>query len=403
MAVTEKELRDQDDHVAIAKPRVLVVDDSRVMRKSIIRLLSDDFDVVEASDGDIGWETLIEDDGIQVIFADLMMPNTDGFALLRQIRNSEDSRINQLPVIIITSHEDDEEMKHQAMSLGATDFISKPFDSVQLIARAHAHAKHDHTARQLRSANASLAEKSTIDTLTGLPNPLYFREHGPELLAFAARQGTNLAVLRIDIDHFDTLFKKKGKQVAEKVLLKVSKLITACVREEDSVARVGLAQFAVIMPGADEERASSVARRIHQLVFATIYKLGTTRFRMTASVGAVTRAEDERVDFIAVVQTAEQRLNHAIEKGGNRVELSKQQHGALRLVDQTAAPERKKLSVDEALVLLRAGQTDKISEELPALIARVAPLLSYGNKELRLGLEGSLMQLRDKLEALNKG
>jgi PleD family two-component response regulator len=72
-----------------------------------------------------------------------------------------------LPVIIITSHEDDEGMKRRAMSLGASDFISKPFDSIQIKARAKSYAKHGDTTRRLEHTRRMLEEKSTLDTLTG--------------------------------------------------------------------------------------------------------------------------------------------------------------------------------------------------------------------------------------------
>ena len=91
-------------HITLEKPSILIVDDSAIMRKSMVKILCEEFNIVEAKDGVEGWENLVRDHSIQVVIADLMMPHKNGFQLLREIRESVHERINQLPVIIITSH-----------------------------------------------------------------------------------------------------------------------------------------------------------------------------------------------------------------------------------------------------------------------------------------------------------
>ena len=88
--------------VALERPHVLALNDSSVMRKAIQRILAQDFIVIKAKDGDGAWEIFTSQHAIQVVFADLMMPNRHGFQLLRDIRESVHPRINRLPVIIMT-------------------------------------------------------------------------------------------------------------------------------------------------------------------------------------------------------------------------------------------------------------------------------------------------------------
>jgi two-component system, cell cycle response regulator len=381
----------------IAKPRILVVEDSTTMRKAIRRLLSNDFEVVEADDGDTGWDLVRDDPAIQVVFTDLMMPRMNGFMLLRQIRESIHDRISGLPVIVITSHEDDEKMRRQAMALGATDFITKPFDSLQLRARAQAHAKFEHTQRRLQQATQALEQRSTIDPLTGLANLNYFREHGPTLLSFAVRQGNELSVLRIDVDQYAELFRKRGRQVAEKILVNVAKIISGCVRREDTVARVGLAKFAVLMPGAGETVARQVAGKIHSMNEKAGYRLGTTRFRMTVSAGLVTPALYEHLQFEDVLKLAEDRVAKAMASGGNQVIFDEGPPAATR-----AAPvgRREALTLEQALLLLRTGDTGLVNEQLKPLLLEVMPLLVHANRQLRLGLDSSLLQFKTRLQQL---
>ncbi len=382
---------DAENQIELKKPRILVVDDSRTMRKAMRRLLCQDFDVLEAEDGDIAWKMLSEDPSIQVVFSDLVMPNMNGFELLSNIRESIHGRINQLPVIIITGHNDDEKMHRQAMGLGATDFITKPFDSVQLKARARASVKYDETVRKLEQASYIIETQSTIDPLTRLANRLYFEQHGPELISYALRHDKPISVLRLNVDKYDVLFKKKGKRVAERVLTNVSKIIAGTVRQEDTVARIGLSQFGVMMPGADEHMARKVASRVHMIMQKTGYRIGNARFRMTMSAGLVCPSLSADLDFEEVLKVAEGRLSKAMASGGNKLIFEGDDAGG-------KGGARQALSVEEALVLIKAGETRKVQEQLRGLIETVLPLMTYANKELRLGLDGSLLQLRDRLE-----
>lgn len=389
------------EQITLEKPSILIVDDSAIMRKSMVKILCEDFNIVEANDGVEGWESLVRDHSIQVVIADLMMPHKNGFQLLREIRESVHERINQLPVIIITSHEDDDKMKRRAMSMGASDFISKPFDSIQIKARAKSYAKHGDTARKLEQTRKILAEKTTIDPLTGLANPRYFKQHGPELLAFAARQGTDVSVLRLDIDKFEVLVKKKGKQVGEKIILNVSKIINACVRKEDAVARIREAKFAVMMPGAGEAAAKALAQRIHQLINKSVYRMGETRFRMTASAGLVCGATCDGAKFDDVVKLAEERLSDAIKSGGAKLVLDDTVNAQRHNKIGQELPPRYMLTLDEAVVLLKAGQTDKVHAQLKPLMAKLFPLLTYANTQMRLGLDGSLVHIHERFKRIN--
>jgi diguanylate cyclase (GGDEF)-like protein len=380
------------------KPIVLVVDDARTMLSSIHRILADDFKVLEARDGEEAWETILRQSVIHVVLSDLMMPRINGFQLLRQIRESPRDRINQLPVIIITGHEDDAKMKQRAMALGASDFISKPFDSIQIKARARSYAKHGDTSRKLEYTRKILKQKSTIDTLTGLANPRFFKEHGRGLLAFAARQGTDVAVLRISIDKFDLLAQKKGDQVANRVLLNVTKIIKACVRAEDSVARVGRGKFAILMPGASEAGAKVLAKRIHQLIRNAVYKLGEVRFRMTASAALVCHSKDQNIPYEKILDVAEAHLSRAMQGGGNRLILDNAGNADAQRPPKGKKVAARSIDLEEALMLLKAGQTDALRDQLGIVLSKLYPLLKYSNDEWHLGMEAVLIKLRERLK-----
>jgi PleD family two-component response regulator len=103
------------------KPRVLVVDDSRLMRTAIHKFIQGEFQATEAEDGERGWEMLVGDDHIQVVIADVLMPRLDGYALICRIRAADEARIRDVPVIVITGAEDDE-TRERAFACGANEF-----------------------------------------------------------------------------------------------------------------------------------------------------------------------------------------------------------------------------------------------------------------------------------------
>lgn len=115
------------------KPVVLLVDDSRVMRIALKKILQMDYEVVEATNGLNGWEALSENPDVECVFTDLSMPELDGFGLLKRIRTASDPRVKALPVIIITGNENDEAMRKDVLSKGANDIVLKPFQSSEIL------------------------------------------------------------------------------------------------------------------------------------------------------------------------------------------------------------------------------------------------------------------------------
>ena len=115
-------------------PCILIVDDSRMVRATIARHLKGKFTHVEAVDGEDGWSKLSVDPSIRAVISDLGMPKLDGFGLISRIRESDDSRIRALPVVIISGDDESTQME-RASELGATEFISKGIGAVELVAR----------------------------------------------------------------------------------------------------------------------------------------------------------------------------------------------------------------------------------------------------------------------------
>ncbi|MCW8962219.1 MAG: response regulator, partial [Gammaproteobacteria bacterium] len=149
--------------------RILAVDDSKLMRKAVARILKGVNDVVEAEHGEDAWDMLQQDETIKIVCCDLSMPVMDGFGFLERVRNSDDERIREMPVIIVTGQEDSEENRNKIFEAGASDFVSKPFDSAQLRASIKTHTRLEKTASELRRKTTEYLEKtSEFETLAAV-------------------------------------------------------------------------------------------------------------------------------------------------------------------------------------------------------------------------------------------
>jgi two-component system cell cycle response regulator len=301
------------------KQRLLIVDDSRVIRVTARKILRDHFETIEAADGEEAWEVLTGDEPVSLVVSDLTMPNLDGFGLLEKIRNSHLPQVRDIPVIIITGANDTDTTMERARAAGATDFIGKPFDSVHLLARTQAHASSHHATYALRQENTALEDMSTVDQLTGLVNETSFMERGYQQLAYAIRHFTSLCIFRIEIDGFGELFQEYGQEFTASVTLSVGEILLSTIRAEDTAARIGTARFALLLPGMDKSGVRNLAERINRELGRRTFRAGDMRLPVTISIGVSLPEIQSDTRYDQMLALADKRLGQAIAMGGNQV------------------------------------------------------------------------------------
>lgn len=366
---------------------VLIVDDSRVIRRAAVKILDKEYIVIEAEDGEDAWDQLQHNKNISVVFTDLGMPNMDGYELLEKIRKSDDPALSNMPVIIITGAEESEGAKEEVLEMGATDFISKPFDSVSLKTRAATHINY-------RKQVQNLEQQVATDKLTGLLSEASFREQGDKALAYAKRHVTDLAVVRCDIDHFAEFFVKHGKDVAEQILVKVASIIREGLRKEDIAGRLGVSRFALILTSADPQGAELVISRICERVARLKVKLGKEEFHLSFSAGVTCHelSDSSDHDLEQLLGEAETRLKQAEAAGGNKIIAHQAGKPAV------AKPAIAQVDVDlEAL--LKSDLSSLGKEQLASALCKFMPLMQLADTELKLGLGKVVTYLKKRLGA----
>ena len=131
------------------KTEILVVDDSATICSTIAKYLGDEYSTHLAANGEEAWTLLQSNEAISLIFSDMHMPVMNGMQLLQTIRAADCERIANIPVIMITGHEDNEAAKKATHNMGATDFLGKPFDKVDIVSRAKSYISFNNKITEL--------------------------------------------------------------------------------------------------------------------------------------------------------------------------------------------------------------------------------------------------------------
>ena len=399
-----------------SKPTVLVVDDSRLMRLAARKILKDDFEILEAEDGEAAWDTLQDNSHITLVMSDLSMPNLDGLGLLRKIRDSSQPELNEIPVIIVTGAEDDDGSKKTALAAGASDFITKPFESVQLLARAQTQAKQQRTQQALQHSETSkqqLEEHSSVDILTSLANQRSFTGNIEENLSYAIRHKTDLALLLIQIDKYKILFLRQGKKTAESVLQRIAQILSDGRRREDTVARISLDTFGILLPSATLEGAGQVAIQLHKAVREDTFGTSSDKpLSVSVSIAVSSPPMHSGLDTTQLLAEANETLKQALSAGGDCVQGADiQTTAAPRTPAEEFLPEPETVapappavaSSDDVQRALQALADDR-RPEIPAdaLARAVLPVLDDWNNTRDKRYTVLIEQLKSALEPAGK-
>lgn len=267
-----------NDVTIMAKKHILIVDDSATVRNSIAKHLGATYNVSQASDGQQAWQLIQDNPSISLIFADINMPVMNGIMLLKQIRDSQKSNITNLPVIMITGHEDNDAAKRVSYAMGATDFISKPFSATDIISRAGSYTK-------LNQKITTLEKKSVHDSVTELFNKRGFQEIGHKAISSANRHQHTLSVLIMQINDSDEIASKFGKKIIHKLIVAIAENLKKSLHDEDILAHFGSGRFAILLPMAETFKAHIFALRIQQSIEKLLFIIGDDRLKITLAVG----------------------------------------------------------------------------------------------------------------------
>lgn len=252
-----------------------------------------------------------------VVLISLGFKDFDALRLCGQLRSLE--RTRNVPIILVADLEERTRLL-RGLELGVNDYLTRPVDRNELVARVRAQIKRKRFADAMRETVYASMEAAIVDPLTGVNNRRYLDSHLAAMLAQASAQRKPVSVMLLDIDHFKRVNDTHGHEAGDAVLRGFSARVKSTIRGADLLARMGGEEFVVAMPDTTVEVAWKVAERLREAVAATPFAVrDDLTIPITVSVGVATREEGADADDL--LRRADRALYRSKSDGRNRVSL----------------------------------------------------------------------------------
>ena len=321
------------------RPSILVVDDDSDLVCLLSRQLTEaGYNVRPAGTGAEAFGIMLND-GPRIVIADWIMPGMDGIELCRRIRRHEGVAFAY--IVLVTATQTSDAQLEEAFRAGADDFLLKPINPAELLARLQAaericrlHEELDLRTRDACSANARLSvayeqlaianeklhEVAITDELTGLPNRRQIIDRLKQEWKASTRRDTPLSCVIIDIDHFKAVNDTYGHPAGDTVLRAAAKALQASARGDEGIGRLGGEEFLLICPQTVASQAAVAAERLRRTIDDMQIHIDDTSIHVTISLGAADRAATTK-DIEALLSRADAALYAAKNAGRNAVRV----------------------------------------------------------------------------------
>lgn len=298
--------------------QVLVVDDSPFSRKLVEHALSGSpYSLLLAGNGSEALRLFAQHKPALVI-TDWMLPDSSGPELCAQIR--KESSGSYTYIILLTSMTEKENIV-KGLSAGADDYLTKPFDLGELLARIGVGRRTIELHREIEAKNKLLEQMAHTDPLTGLPNRRAIEEWAKRQLRGAARHGFWLWVIHVDLDHFKSINDNYGHEAGDQVLRGIATTLRENTRASDISGRMGGDEFLLVMSHVDERHIGPTVERLRSHFAAKKFSFGAEQISVTASIGAYGFHGKEPPEFLELLRQADEALYCAKRAGRNQVKV----------------------------------------------------------------------------------
>jgi two-component system cell cycle response regulator len=251
-----------------------------------------------------------------VLIVSLSLAEADGLRLCGQVRSL--GRGRHLPIIVLVQPGEEARLM-RALDMGVNDYLTRPVDRNELLARLRTQVKRKRHADFLRDRLEQTVELAVTDALTGLHNRRYMETHLKALAEQAVATGRPLSIVLVDVDNFKVINDTLGHAAGDKVLRELGTRFRGSTRGVDLLCRFGGEEFVIALPDTGLEAAIQAGERLRDCIAREPFRADeATLLNVTASVGVAT-LENEHDTIEALFERADRALYVAKRGGRNRV------------------------------------------------------------------------------------
>lgn len=304
-----------------SKFKILIADDSPVSRRILEAfLVKRDYDVISVADGEEALRLLSREDAPRLAVLDWMMPGLEGTRVCHKLREQQGDK-PYVYVLLLTARTEKADLL-KGLDSGADDYITKPFDPPELLARLRVGRRILDLQDKLIAAGDELRFRASHDTLTGVSNRAFILDTLRREQSRQQREGGSFGIIMVDLDYFKTINDTYGHLCGDTVLRETAKIMQASLRPYDVVGRYGGEEFLIVVPRSDAPSAQRVAERIRKAIAAKPILTPAGEIRVTASFGVAANTDASSTESQHLLQRADDALYRAKQNGRNRSELA---------------------------------------------------------------------------------
>jgi len=298
--------------------KLLVADDSKVSRVMLSAITKQwGYEVLLAEDGEQAWQIMQQDDAPKLLLLDWEMPKMNGIEVCERVIAKDPE--NPAYIVLLTSRTSSDDIV-EGLSKGASDYLSKPFDSAELKVRLQVGKRMIEMQQKLNTTLQELTKLASHDALTGLLNRRAIMEALPKEFKRIERQEQVLCIGMCDIDHFKQVNDSYGHLVGDEVLKEVTQRIKDALRDHDLLGRYGGEEFLVITSVDNTKSAIIAYQRICQAVSTLPIEIDKLSISITVSCGVTSYSPgNDKQDIAKLIARADEALYQAKDAGRNQV------------------------------------------------------------------------------------
>jgi two-component system cell cycle response regulator len=351
-------------------PRILVVDESRMVRAMIIKNIRELYDFREEADGESAWQVLVLDHSIDLVICSLSLPVLNGDDLLVRVRASRLPRLSQMPMLMIAG--DDTAMLERAKAHGASDFLNRGTVAAELLARID-------SLLQLSQARNQLKENLELNVQnpeTGLFTRKYIELQAVQAMSHAMRHNSEVSAMVMSFDNVGALRDEFGAEAMAQLQKRFVNMLASKIRKEDCLGHYAGSQLVVISPGTPFPACESFGNRLRKAIQAANIAVHGHKLNLSVSIGVSNSPIDGVSSAGALIELAGARLKTAQQDGGNQVVAC-----GVQQPTQDVAP-----TLEQAIELIKAGREQALRPHLAALGRQLLPLLKLLERDGQLSV-----------------